>query len=291
MKSCVSDMIVNHSNTMLILIDIGAFGFRDFMEKYPDRVKNIGIFEDGIVGVSAGLALSGMIPTVYGITPFIVQRSLEQLKLDYIYQNVGGNFITTGAAYDFSKLGYSHYCPEDVETLKTLPGIEILIPGTPKQFEVLFRQCCMNGKLSYFRMVDHCNKTEVDIEYGKAAILKKGSKGTVIAFADVLDAAIAACSDLDVTLLYYTTAEPFDLGTLKDNIENNRIFLCEPFYQGTFMKDILPILSERRIAVDGVGIPRQVMRTYGTKQDKDRELGLTAQNIRYRLQQFLERDI
>ena len=102
MKSCVSDMIVNHSNTMLILIDIGAFGFRDFMEKYPDRVKNIGIFEDGIVGVSAGLALSGMIPTVYGITPFIVQRSLEQLKLDYIYQNVGGNFITTGAAYDFS---------------------------------------------------------------------------------------------------------------------------------------------------------------------------------------------
>ena len=57
------------------------------------------------------------------------------------------------------------------------------------------------------------------------------------------------------------------------------------------MKDILPILSERRIAIDGVGIPRQVMRTYGTKQDKDRELGLTAQNIRYRLQQFLEREI
>ena len=291
MKSCVSDMIANHANTMLLLIDIGAFGFQNFMEKYPDRVKNICIFEDGIVGVSAGLALSGLIPTVYGITPFIVQRSLEQLKLDYIYQNVGGNFITTGAAYDFSKLGYSHYCPEDVETLKTLPGIEILIPGTPKQFETLFKHCCMNGKLSYFRMVDHCNKTEVDIEYGKAKVLKKGKRGTVIAFADILDAAIDVCRDLDVTLLYYTTAEPFDLETLRYNIENNRIFICEPFYQGTFMKDILPVLSEGRVAVDGVGVPRQVMRTYGTKQDKDMNLGLTAHNIRNKLVCFLEREL
>ena len=141
MQSCVTDMISNHNNTMFILIDIGAFGFRNLIKNYPNRVKNIGIFEDGIVSVSAGLALSGIVPTVYGITPFIVQRSLEQLKLDYIYQNVGGNFLTTGAAYDFSKLGYSHYCPEDVETLKTLPGIEILIPGTPKQFETLFKHC------------------------------------------------------------------------------------------------------------------------------------------------------
>ncbi|UWO75983.1 alpha-ketoacid dehydrogenase subunit beta [Enterocloster asparagiformis] len=291
MKSCVIDMIRNHSNTMCILIDIGAFGFKDLMKSYPERVKNIGIFEDGLVGVSAGLALSGLVPTIYGITPFIVQRSLEQLKLDYIYQNVGGNFITTGAAYDFSKLGYSHYCPEDVETLKTLPGIEILTPGTPKQFETLFKQCYMNGKLSYFRMIDHCNKTQVDIEFGKAKVLKKGTRGTVIAFAEALDATIAACENLDITLLYYTTAEPFDLETLKSNIVNNRIFICEPFYQGTFMADIMPILSKSRIAVDGVGVPRQVIRTYGTKEDKDMHLGLTARNINDKLAQFLEKEL
>ena len=291
MQSCVTDMISNHNNTMFILIDIGAFGFRNLIKNYPNRVKNIGIFEDGIVSVSAGLALSGIVPTVYGITPFIVQRSLEQLILDYIYQNVGGNFLTTGAAYDFSKLGYSHYCPEDVETLKTLPGIEILIPGTPKQFETLFKHCSMNGRLSYFRMIDHCNKTEVDIEYGKAKVLKKGTKGTVVAFADALDVTISACTNLDVTLLYYTTAAPFDLQTLMNNIENNRIFICEPFYQGTFMTDIMPILSKGGIAVDGVGVPRQVMRTYGTKADKDMHIGLTAQNIYGKLIQFLERTL
>ena len=72
MQSCVTDMISNHNNTMFILIDIGAFGFRNLIKNYPNRVKNIGIFEDGIVSVSAGLALSGIVPTVYGITPFIV---------------------------------------------------------------------------------------------------------------------------------------------------------------------------------------------------------------------------
>lgn len=291
MKSCVTDMIRNYGKTMFILIDIGAFVFQDLIKSYPDRVKNIGVFEDGIVSVSAGLALSGLVPTVYGISPFIVQRSLEQLKLDYIYQNVGGNFITTGAAYDFSKLGYSHYCPEDVETLKTLPGIEILTPGTPKQFETLFKQCSMDGRLSYFRMIDHSNKTEVDIEYGKAKVLKKGTKGTVLAFADALDITINACRDLDVTLLYYTTAAPFDLETLKGNLENNRVFICEPFYQGTFMTDIMPVLSTGKVAVDGVGVPRQVMRTYGTKEDKDTHIGLTAQNIYHRLIQFLEREL
>ena len=57
------------------------------------------------------------------------------------------------------------------------------------------------------------------------------------------------------------------------------------------MKDILPVLSEGRVAVDGVGVPRQVMRTYGTKQDKDMNLGLTAHNIRNKLVCFLEREL
>lgn len=291
MKSCVTDMINNYDNTMFIMIDIGAFGFQSLINKFPDRVKNIGIFEDGIVSISAGLALSGMVPTVYGITPFIVQRSLEQLKLDFVYQNLGGNFVTTGAAYDFSKLGYSHYCPEDVETLKTLPGVEVLIPGTPKQFATLFNHCSMNGKLSYFRMTDYCNKIDIDIEYGKASVLKKGTKGTVVAFAETLDATINACSNLDVTLLYYTTAAPFDLETLNSNIENNRVFMCEPFYKGTFMADLFPIFSQRRIIMDGIGVPRQVMRTYGTKADKDMHIGLTEQGIYDKIRCFLEREI
>ena len=109
MQSAIREMITNCKDTALLLIDIGSYPFRDLIKAEPERVRNIGIFEPGTIGVAAGLSLSGIIPTVYGVSPFIVQRSLEQLKLDFVYQKIGGNFITTGASYDFSTLGYSHY--------------------------------------------------------------------------------------------------------------------------------------------------------------------------------------
>lgn len=288
MKSSVSRMILENENTMLLLIDIGAFGFRDFMKEHPNQVKNIGIFESGTISIAAGLALAGITPTVYGISPFIVQRSLEQLKLDFVYQKLGGNFVTTGASYDFSRLGYSHYCPEDVEVLKTLPEMEILIPATPKQFETLFSACCMNQKPSYFRMTDYCNKIDVPVEFGKATIIKKGKGATILVFAEMLDAVMEACNDMDVTILYYTTASPFDFLTLQNNIENGKIFVCGPFYEGTFSSDILSGIQGMHADIREIGVPRKVLRSYGSKADKDLQLGLTSMNIRKRLIAFLE---
>ena len=144
MQNCVRQFIESKKNTALLLVDIGAWPFHELLEKYPDRAKNVGVFEPGTVSLAAGLSLSGIVPTVYGISPFLTQRALEQIKLDFAYQKTKGNFIVTGASYDFSTLGYSHYCPEDVATLRLIPEIEILTPGTPTQFETLW-----NAILSY----------------------------------------------------------------------------------------------------------------------------------------------
>ena len=154
MQNCVRELIKSNDNTSLLLIDIGVWPFRDLLRDYPNRVKNIGIFEPGTISIAAGLSLQGITPIVYGISPFIVERSLEQLKLDFIYQKIGGNFITTGGSYEFSTLGYSHYCPEDISILYQLPGMDILTPATPSQFESLWKTCALNGKPSYFRMTD-----------------------------------------------------------------------------------------------------------------------------------------
>ena len=287
MVQTVSDMIVEYNNTALLLVDIGAWAFHEVLERYPKRAKNIGIFEPGTIGLAAGLALAGITPTVYGISPFIVQRALEQLKLDFVYQHIGGNFITTGASYDFSALGYSHYCPEDIATLKLLPGMEVVTPGTPAQFNALFTACWNNGRPTYFRMTDYCNQTEVSVELGKAAVLKRGTRATVITSAEMLDTALDACSGLDVTILYYTTLAPFDRTTLIENFAGGKIFICTPYYMGTLTNDILQALNGMTIKVEEVGVPLQVLRTYGTKIEKDTHLGLDAKTIRERLVAFL----
>lgn len=287
MQAAVRETIEGYADTALLLIDIGAFPMRELLKKYPQRVKNIGIFEPGTIGVAAGLSLTGITPIVYGISPFIVQRSLEQLKLDFVYQNIGGNFITTGAAYDFSALGYSHYCPEDVATLRLLPGMEILTPGTPAQFDALFKACRFDGRPSYFRMTDHCNQTQVDVEFGRAAVLKRGSRATVIAVAEQLDATLEACAEEDVTVLYYTTLAPFDAETLRREYTGGAVFVSAPLYAGSLFADIAAALDGEPVRLGGAEIPLEVLRTYGKKADKDAALGLDAKGIAERLGAFL----
>lgn len=291
MQQAVRSAIQEDSNTALLLVDIGAWPFHDLLETYPERAKNIGIFESGTVSLAAGLSLSGITPIVYGISPFIVQRSLEQLKLDFVYQKIGGNFISTGAAYDFSTLGYSHYCPEDVATLYQLPGMDILTPGTAQQFRTLWDACVRNGRPSYFRMTDYSNTASPDVEYGKATVLKQGRRGVLITAAETLDAVLSACDDMDVTILYYTTLQPFDAETLRREVarSTSNIFVCEPFYKGTMTPMIIDAMDGVSIRLSGIGVPRKVLRTYGTKEEKDVLLGLTSENIRAQAESFFIR--
>ncbi len=288
MQQCVLNFLENNENSALLLVDIGAWSFHDLLEKHPNRAKNIGVFEPGTVSLAAGLSLSGIVPTVYGISPFIAQRSLEQLKLDFAYQKTGGNFIVTGASYDFSTLGYSHYCPEDVATLRLIPGIDILTPGTPDQFVTLWNACHDNGRPSYFRMTDHCNKTECGIEYGKATILKRGEKGTVLVAGEVLDIVLEVVKEMDVTILFYTTIVPFDLQTLSYEFVGNKLFVCTPFYEGSLSADIQKALAGQQYEVCEVGVPLEILRNYGTKENKDIYCGLTVENIYKQLNNFLK---
>ena len=288
MIQSVSEVIGAREDTCLFLVDIGVWGFREVLQKYPARAMNCGIFEDGMLGVAAGMALAGMTPFVYGISPFILGRAYEQLKLDFCYQKLAGNFFTTGAAYDFSKLGYSHYCAEDIELARTLPGLEFIAPGTPDEFKKLFDAAWNDGKPTYFRLSDHCNKFSVNAEFGRAEVIKTGTRATVIAVSTMLDAVLEACDGEDVTVLYYTTLAPFDAQTLQENSASGKILLCEPHLEGALLPEIYSAMKGRAVQIECLGVPREILRTYGTKAEKDFTLGLTPEKIKARLKNLLE---
>ncbi len=287
MQDCVKEYINREENSALLLVDIGVWPFHDLIKAHPERVRNIGIFEPGIISLAAGLSISGINPIVYGISPFIVQRALEQIKLDFAYQEVAGNLITTGASYDFSTLGYSHFCPEDVSTLRSIPGIEIITPGTSKQFISLWNSSHANDKLTYFRLTDYCNKSEYDVTFGKATLIKKGNCATVVTAAETLDAVIGATKDLDVTILYYTTMVPFDEETLSNELCGNKVFVCTPFYEGTMIPSIVKAICGQRCAIREKSVPLEITRKYGTKIERDEYYGLTVDGIRSDLLDFL----
>ena len=120
--SRIGDMVRKEPDTVFLTVDIGMWALRKELEEFPDRCMNVGIYEDGIMSIAAGMARCGLIPTIFGIQPYLIERTLEQIKMDFAYQKLGVNVVGTGAAVDYSKYGYSHYCAEDVQVIKSIPG-------------------------------------------------------------------------------------------------------------------------------------------------------------------------
>lgn len=282
-------MIQNEEDTTFFTVDIGMWAIQDVLAEFPRRCTNVGIYEDGMISICAGMASRGLVPTVFGIQPYLIERTLEQIKMDLAYQKMGINVVGTGAAVDYPKYGYSHYCAEDVSVIKMIPGCEFVAPGTAKEFIRLFNQSYRNGHPTFFRVSDHPNKEyDIDVEFGKANVIQRGSKITVIAVSVMLDVVMKVCQDKDVTVLYYTTLEPFDHKTLAENCESGKILIVEPEYEGSLLYDIHKALPGRALQMDQVAFPREIFRNYGTYDEKMDYYGLNNKSIEEKITKLQE---
>ena len=118
--------LADRDESIIVLVgDIGYRVFDEFREKYPDRFINLGICEQSMIGVSAGMALEGLKPWVYTITPFLIERPFEQVKLDIDQQNV--NVKLVGFA-DYSTLGPTHAELNGEKLMQLFTNITSLFP-------------------------------------------------------------------------------------------------------------------------------------------------------------------
>lgn len=289
MGSVVSELVETDTQTAVILADISTNYFWQAAKKHPHRVINVGIMEQTAVSLAAGLALEGFHPIVHSIAPFVVERPFEQIKDDFCYQGVGGTFISIGASYDYGTDGMTHHGSADVPILKTLPQMQICVPGTANEFESLLRQTYRNGAPTYIRTSVQQNETSRPITFGKLHVVREGRHGVVIAVGPMLERTLAAVADLDMTVLYATTVVPFDSETLKAAVAKTApaVVLVEPYYEGGLVPEITQALRETAVRIETIGVPRQVLHRYGSPEQHDQAYGLTAGGIRERITDFL----
>jgi transketolase len=285
----VESALADDDRVILLLGDIGVFGFRNAFQRFPHRVYNIGILEQATISMAAGLALEGFTPIFHSIAPFTVERAFEQIKVDFGYQQLPGLIISVGASYDYAALGCTHHSPGDVALLRTVPGVQIVVPGSPGEFDQLFRETYKSGRVVYFRLSEQTHGVPVPpVSFGRAALIKQGRSGAVVTVGPLLGSVLAACQDLDVSVLYYSTVEPFDKNTLLQNCPTDKIALVEPFYEGTLSHDILSAMAgHRAVRVLSIGVPRRFLRSYGTAAEHNDDNGLTAHAIHAKLTDFL----
>ncbi len=283
MVHMLSAMLDEDERLVVVLADISASRFQPHQ-----RIFNLGIMEQSMISVAAGLALEGFIPVAHSFVPFLVERPFEQLKDDFCYQRLGGNFISTGGSYDYSIEGMTHQGPGDIQALRALPGMQIVVPGTALEFERLFRQSYANGSPTYYRLSTRTNARERQVEFGKLTVIKRGRAGTIIAVGPMLEATTQAAEDLDVSVLYCTTIAPFDGETLRQECAGERIVLVEPYYAGGLTANVMAAMQRRPVCVEAIGVPREILDQYGEPEQQDEALGLTPPGIRRRIVDFLE---
>jgi transketolase len=270
----------------IVLAEISTDLFEPAFRHDPRRAVNVGIMEQSMVGVAAGFALEGFLPVVHTIAPFLAERALEQVKLDFGYQGLEGLFISTGGSYDYGTSGFTHHSPGDVAALSTVPGMEIVVPGVAAEAHTLVRMKHGNGRPTYLRTTVAENRAARELAPGGLMPVRRGAELTVIAVGPMLDRTLAALDGIDATVLYATTVLPLDAAVLAAETISPDVVVVEPFFEGTLAGQVTAALAHRPTRLLSIGVPRRAIRSYGTSAEHDRELRLDTAGIRERIRAF-----
>jgi transketolase len=286
-----SGLLDDDPRTALVLADISAGLFRPVAARHPDRVINVGIREQLMIGVAGGLALTGLRPIVHSYATFVVDRVYEQLKLDLDHQDAGAVVVSVGASYDGSEYGYTHFSPGDVALLDTLTGWTVHVPGHPDEVGPLLRAAAARDDRTYVRLSTQRN--DAAGSGGGLRVVHRGSAAAplVVAVGPMLSQVLHATAGLDVTVAYTHTPRPFDAAGLRALLgEPAAVALVEPYLAGTSARVVADALVDVPHRLLALGVGRVDLRRYGTPADHARWHGLDPAGLRRSLTRFLSLD-
>ena len=156
MRNAFADEVTRLSKedprVVLLSGDIGNKLFDSLKQVAAARFYNCGVAEANMMGVAAGMALSGLRPIVYTITPFITTRCFEQIRVDVCYHKAPVIIVGTGSGLSYAELGPTHHSLEDLAILRTLPGMRIVAPCDANELRSVLRQSLHDNSPTYIRI-------------------------------------------------------------------------------------------------------------------------------------------
>ncbi|WP_127499438.1 transketolase family protein [Actinoplanes solisilvae] len=281
-----TDLLNEDPRTALVLADISAEAFVTARRRHPDRVLNVGIREQLMVGVAGGLALTGLRPYLHSYAPFAVDRAYEQLKLDLGHQDTGAVMVTIGGSYDAAAEGYTHQSPGDVALLDTLEGWTVHVPGHHDEVPAMLREAARHDDRVYVRLGSQENRRAYP-DGGRLRLLRRGGP-LIVAVGPMLDPVLEATEGLDVAIAYTNRPRPFDAEGLRA-LTDREVVLVEPYLAGTSAAVVSAALEGLPHRAMHLGVGRHEVRRYGSPKDHARAHGLDAAGLRASIIDFLGR--
>lgn len=198
----------------------GSASLAPFADSFPEQFVEVGIAEQNLVGISAGLAKAGKRPFAASPACFVSTRSYEQIKVDVAYSNTNVKLIGISGGVSYGALGMSHHSCQDIAAISAIPNMRIYIPSDRHQTECLIKELTMDDKPAYIRVgrnpvEDIYEEGKVPFEMDRATVVSEGDDLVLIACGEMVGPAKRAAKMLEkdgitVTLLDMYCVKPLD---------------------------------------------------------------------------------
>jgi len=297
MRNAFADEItrLGASDPRVVLLsgDIGNKLFDKFKQQAQNRFYNCGVAEANMMSVAAGMALSGLRPVVYTITPFTTTRCLEQIRVDVCYHRAPVVIVGTGAGLSYAELGPTHHSLEDLALLRSLPEMTVFAPCDEVELRLGLRAALAQDGPVYMRIgkkgepVIHSGQP--GFRFGKAITVREGEDVCLISTGTMMPVVLAAGDllgrkGLSARVESFHTIKPLDTGRLKEVFARYRLIAVveEHSRLGGLGGSVAEWLSSQdglRGHMIGFGTDDVFMHEVGSQEYGRHKFGLTSENI------------
>ena len=225
-----------NKNLYLVTSDLGYRAFEDFKRLYPKRFINVGIAENNMIGVAAGLALTGKKVFVYSILPFLVFRSLEQIRNNICHNNLDVTLVGAGGGFSYGPQGISHNTSEDLSIIRSLPNIDVFSPGSRLETKLVLRIIFKSNTPSFIRLgkcpIKDFYRDTTKLKRGNGLVVTKGNDITIFTTGNIIENVFDAVAKIkklgfSVKLISVPILKPINNQFILSNIDTKKILTIE----------------------------------------------------------------
>jgi transketolase len=281
------DRIVVLTNDSVSSSRLGAF-----VHQLPGRLINVGIAEQNMVGIAAGLANAGYVPVVCGASCFLLSRALEQIRVDIAYAGANVKVVGMSPGVAYGALGPTHHSTEDLAWMRSMPALTVVVPADRRETETLLEDAMRVEGPVYVRVsrtpVPDVHPLSMPLPFGETRVLREGRDVVIAAIgimvARALEAAdLLAVSGIQATVLNCSSIRPFDADTLVRHASHCGAVVTVEDHSivgglGSAVAEVLGRVPTSRGRISTLGIP-DVFAPVGTAESLMAGFGLGAEGI------------
>lgn len=268
---------------------VGSSNLVEFKKRFPDRLINVGIAEQDMVGIAAGLANTGLVPFVCAASPFLTSRALEQIKADVAYSGYHVVLCGMSPGLAYGELGPTHHSIEDLSWLRAVADLDIVVPADPEQTRQALRWAARSGRGSFLRIgrvkVPAVMPAGGEFRPGQADVLRCGGDIAIIAAGSTVSRALGAADllladGIRARVINMASISPLDTeAVLAAAATGGIITVEEATVTGGLGSAVAGVVVENHpVPMRTLGIPRRFAPTGSAAFLLD-HFGLTAQAV------------